>query len=79
MKILVQLHLLRLSQKKSSLVSGNRPSENFYYSPARIVECIAEYIFLISKNKQAEKVKQSKKTKKQKKLKKTREYLRKID
>ena len=70
---------MKIKPKKSSPVSGNRPSEKFYYSPARIVECIAKYIFLISKNKQAEKVKQSKKTKKQKKLKKTREYLRKID
>ena len=53
---------------KSSLVSGNRLGEkNFYYS---------EYIFLISKNKQAKK---SKNTKKQKKLKKKTEYPRKID
>ena len=36
----------------------------FYYSPARIVECVSEYIFLISKNKQAKKAKQSKNTKK---------------
>ena len=31
--------------------------KKFYYSPARIVECVSEYIFLISKNKQAKKTK----------------------
>ena len=35
-------------QKKSSLVSGNRPGEN--HSPAHIVEYVSEYTFLISKN-----------------------------
>ena len=48
MKILIQLHLLRLGQK-NSLVSGNGPSEKL---PAHIVECVSEYIYLISKNKQ---------------------------
>ena len=42
----------------------------FYYSPARIVECVSEYIFLISENKQAKKkAKQSKNTKKAKQTK----------
>ena len=75
MKILIQLHLLRLSQK-NSLVSGNRPSEKL---PAHIVECVSEYIYLISKNKQAKKTKTKQEQKKQKKLKKKREYLQKFD
>ena len=38
--------------KKSSLVSGNCLGENFFYnSPAHIVECVSQYIFLIKKNK----------------------------
>ena len=49
----------------------------FYYSPARIVECVSEYIFLISKNKQAKKTKARlpKEQKKKKEKKKKREYL----
>ena len=43
--------------------------KKIYYSPARIVECVSEYIFLTSKNKQAKKAKQSKNTKKAKKTK----------
>ena len=39
--------------------------KNFYHSPARIVKCLSEYIFLIKKNKK-------------KKLKKKREYMWKI-
>ena len=38
----------------------------FYQSPARIVECVSEYIFLISRNEE----KKKKKKKKKKKLKK---------
>ena len=45
--------LFMLGQKKSSLVSGNWPGEIlFYHSPARIAECVSEYILLISKNRQ---------------------------
>ena len=54
----------------------------FYYSPARIVECVSEYIFLISKNKRAKKkkkAKQSKNTKKAKETKEKKEDLQKID
>ena len=36
----------------------------FYYSPARIPDCVSEYIYLISKNKQTRK-KNNKKTNKQ--------------
>ena len=40
--------------KKSSFASGNRPRENFFISPTHIVECVSEYILLISKkDKQA--------------------------
>ena len=48
--------------KKSSLASGNRPGENFFitHPPARRVECVSEYIFLTSKNKQTIKKKQKK-------------------
>ena len=48
---------------KKVVVSGNRAGD----SPARIVECVSEYIFLISKNKQtSKKTKQNKNTKKAK-------------
>ena len=40
--------------------------------PARIVECVSEYIFLISKNKQAKKAQKSKNTKKAKETKEER-------
>ena len=50
--------------------------KKIYYSPARIVEYVSEYIFLISKNKQAKKSKAKQEYKKsKKKLKKKREYL----
>ena len=43
--------------KKSSLVSGNRRGENFFYhSPARTVECVSKYIFQKT-NKQTNKQK----------------------
>ena len=67
-----------LRPKKSSFVSGNRPGENFSMTHPRIVKCVSEYIFSISKKK----TKEQKKTriqKKQKKLKKKREYLPKIN
>ena len=49
---------------KSSLVSGNRLGEKFFYhSPACTVEFVSEYIFLISKNKQAKKKQEYKKAK----------------
>ena len=74
MKILIQLHLLRLSQKKVVSFPENGRVKKFYYSHARIVQCVSEYIFLISKSKQVKKKKQSKARiqKKQKKLKKKR-------
>ena len=56
--ILRILEELQHKFKKSSLVSANRPGENL--SPGRIVDCVSEYIFLISKVKQT-----SKKTKQQ--------------
>ena len=67
-----------LNQAKiSSLVSGNRPGEKKnYHSPARLVDCVSKYTFLISENNKQ--TKQNKNQEKQKKLKK-REYLRKID
>ena len=46
----------------------------FYRSPARITECVSEYIFLIKKKSK----KQRQQGKKQKKLKNKREYLWKI-
>ena len=67
-----------LRPKKSSFVSGNRPGENFSMTHPRIVKCVSEYIFSISKKK----TKEQKKTriqKKQKKLKKKRDYLPKIN
>ena len=42
----------------------------FYQSPARIVECVSEYIFLISRNKEEKKKKKKlqKKTKEEKRM-----------
>ena len=51
--------------------------KKFYDSPARIVKCVSEYIFLISKNIKQKKA--SKNRKRQNKLKKKREYLPKND
>ena len=50
----------------------------FYHSPACKVECVLEYIFLFSKNKQTSKRK-ARVQREQKKLKKKREYIREID
>ena len=57
--------------KKSSFASGNRPRENFFISPTHIVECVSEYILLISKNRQTSKIK----TKIQKKATETKENI----
>ena len=72
MKILIQLHLVRLGQKKKKSCF-RKPTEwkNFYQSPACIVEYVSEYIFLISKNEQSKKNQNKARIqKKQKKLKK---------
>ena len=63
----------QIKAKKSSLVSGNRPGEKNFttnHSPARIVKCVSEYIFLISKK--TKKTKQNK-TRRQRKTKETKE------
>ena len=66
-----------LGQKKSSLLAGNQLFGNFFYhSPTRIVECVSEYTFLISKNNKQTTKQESKK---REKLMKKREYLLKID
>ena len=46
---LMKARMVLLRPKKSSLVSINRPGENFFnHPPAHIVECVSsEYIFLI--------------------------------
>ena len=50
--------------KKSSLVYGNRPGENFFMTHPSGVKCVSEYTFLISKNnKQRNKKQESKKAK----------------
>ena len=63
--------------KKNSLVSGNRPGKSwFYHSPARIVECVSEYIFFSKKSNQKkqktkeqnEKTKKCKETKEEKRI-----------
>ena len=36
--------------------SGNLLGENFCHSPARIIECVSEYIFLISKKKEEKRI-----------------------
>ena len=48
--------------KKSSLVSRNRSGEK-NHSPARIVECVSEYTFFLSRNKKQRKKQQSRKLK----------------
>ena len=68
MKIMMKNVIFSVAEK-SSLVSGNGGVNFFYHSPACIVECVREYIFLISKNRQASK----KRTRIQKKAKETRE------
>ena len=56
-------------EKKSSLVFGNQPNEHFFYnSPDRIVDCVSEYLSLISK-------KQTNKEKKYKEYKKAKESI----
>ena len=61
---------------------------HFYHSPARIVECVSEYIRIYIFNFEKQTNKQQKKTKKNKNIKKAkkakeekkkREYFRKID
>ena len=76
MKIMMKNVMFSVAEK-SSLVSGNGGVNFFYHLPACIVECVREYIFLISKNRQASK-KRTRIQKKQKKLEKKREYLRKL-
>ena len=44
--------------EKSSLISEKRPGEKlFFHSPPRIIKCVSEYTFLISKTKHAKKKK----------------------
>ena len=44
--------------EKSSLISEKRPGEKFFFhSPPRIIKCVSEYTFLISKTKHAKKKK----------------------
>ena len=50
--------------KKSSFVSGNRSGEKFLSPPARIVECVSEYVFLISKKQTSKKNNNNKNAKK---------------
>ena len=71
-----------IGPKKVVLFAAIGRVKDFYHSPAHIVECVSEYIFLISKNKRKSKQKTKQKTriqKKQEKPNEKREYLRKID
>ena len=49
--------------------------KKFYYSPAHIVEFVSEYIFLVSKNKQAKKRKAKQEYKKAKETKEKKENI----
>ena len=41
-------HEISWQDQKSSLVSGNQPSERFFYHlPTRIVVCVSEYIVFV--------------------------------
>ena len=69
--------------KKSSFVSGNRSGEKFLSPPARIVECVSEYVFLISKKQtnkqkkqQQQECKKVKETKEEKRISKSKINLR---
>ena len=66
--------------EKSSLISEKRPGEKFFFhSPPRIIKCVSEYTFLISKTKHAKKKKKWENTKIIRKVNKKRENLWKID
>ena len=66
-KLFVVMIINENKTKKSSLVSGNRRGENFFYhSPARTVECVSKYIFQKT-NKQTKK-KKAKETKEEKRI-----------
>ena len=71
------IEFIKLRPKKGSLVSRNWLDETFFYhSPACIVECVSEYVFLILKNKQTSKKnppKQNKTKQEYKKKQKTKE------
>ena len=54
--------------EKSSLISEKRPGEKFFFhSPPRIIKCVSEYTFLISKTKHAKKKKREYKNNKKSK------------
>ena len=66
-KLFVVMIINENKTKKSSLVSGNRRGENFFYhSPARTVKCVSKYIFQKT-NKQTNK-KKAKETKEEKRI-----------
>ena len=62
--------ILSEAKKKVVLFPEIGPVKIFYHSPARIVECVSEYIFNFKKKTRRQKM--------QKKLKKKTEYLWKI-
>ena len=66
-----------LRSKKIYSFSGNWPGEKFFIThPARIVECVSEYMFLISKKKKKKKkTTKKKRNKKRKKKKRTKEKI----
>ena len=60
-----------IGPKKVVLFAAIDRVKDFCHSPARIVECVSEYIFLISKNKRKSKKKSKKKNKNTKKARET--------
>ena len=65
--------VILLRPKKSNLVFGNWLGEIFFYhSPARIVKCVPEHKFSVSKKQKQNKKQTNKKTKKAKETKEER-------
>ena len=77
MKSLKEIWLIAYTVAILRTFYGNQPAEkNFYHSPAHIVKCVSENIFLFSKSKQTSKkkpqtnknTKKSKETKEEKRI-----------
>ena len=67
------MHIFFYNTEQFKLRPKNYPKlagwKYFYHSPTRRVECVSEYIFLLSKNKQTNKQKHTGRQKKQKETK----------
>ena len=62
----MELNINSLGQKKEVLFPEIGWVDFFYHSPARIVECLSEYIFLISNKTKKQNNKKSKRNERRK-------------